>query len=151
MDVVMHDKPVKVLLLDNQGLFRSSLHHFLAAQPGIQVQGECGNADEAFRILDAAPVDMTVLNLDLGVEHGNDFITAARERGYAGRFLIVSNDADVYGSAQALYIGASGVLLKSTPPEHLLQAIERISEGELWVDAAVVQMMAAQITGHFGH
>jgi DNA-binding NarL/FixJ family response regulator len=145
MDSHVSNKPVRLLLLDTQGLFRSSLHHFLASQPGIQVQGECGNTDEAFEILLETPVDMTLLNLDLGLEHGNDFIAAARERGYTGSFLIVSNDADVHGSAQAIHVGASGVVLKSAPPERLIQAIQRITEGELWVDPAVLQKMAAQI------
>jgi len=145
MDGKLNQKPVRLLLLAHEGLFRASLRHFLDSQPGLHVEGECGTTSDALDILRRAVVDITVLNLDLGANHGNDFIAAAKEQGYTGRFLIVAGAEDVCGSAVALHMGASGIFMKSDPPEKLLQAIRRVSEGEVWMDSRVLQLMADRL------
>ena len=145
MDGKLNHKPVRLVLLADEGLFRASLRHFLDAQPGFHVEGECGSIPDALDILRRAAVDTTVVNLDLGADHGNDFIVAAKEQGYKGRFLIVAGVDDVRGSAIALHMGASGIFMKSDPPEKLLQAIRCVSEGEVWMDSRVLQLMADQL------
>jgi DNA-binding NarL/FixJ family response regulator len=145
MDQELNHKPVRLLLLAVDGLFRGSLRHFLDLQPGFHVEGECGSISAALETLRGGAVDTTVVSLDLGADHGNDFIAAARDQGYNGRFLVVAGAEDVRGSAVALHMGASGIFMKSDPPEKLLQAIRRVSDGEVWMDPRVLQLMADRL------
>src|SRR5580658_8698587 len=104
------DRRLRLLLLDSHSLFRTSLGRLLAAEPDLEVAGECGTCAEALGLLKSLPVDVVLLDFDIGTEHGSDFISAARQAGYEGRFLIVAGSPDVRNSAIALKLGVSGIL-----------------------------------------
>lgn len=139
---------IRVLLMDALGLFRASLGRYLSAECGFEVAGECATPAEALEILNCAAghaVDVVLLDFDLGAEHASDFIPAARAAGYQGRFLIVAGVADTRNSALAIRLGASGVFLKSEPPERLVQAIRMVASGDIWVDRKVIRLLADQV------
>ncbi len=139
----------RLVLLDDHGLFRASVGHFLASEPDFEVAGVCGSSAEALAILTgsaaSSAVDVVLMDFDLGAEQGNAFIPIARRAGYQGRFLIVAGAADVRNSALALKLGASGIFLKSDVPERLLQAIRTVANGEVWVDQRVIQLLAGHL------
>jgi two-component system nitrate/nitrite response regulator NarL len=136
---------IRLLLLDDHGLFRASLGRWLASEPDFEVTGECGTSADALEILRCAAVDIVLLDFDVGPEHGNDFISAARRAGYQGRFLIVAGSADVRNSAIALKLGASGIFLKSEAPDRLVQAIKLVGNGGIWVDQTIIQLLAENL------
>jgi DNA-binding NarL/FixJ family response regulator len=133
---------VRLLLLDEQALFRASLSRLLALQPGIEVVGDCTRASEALEILAASPVDVTLLDFDNANEGNDGFMSLARGQGYQGSFLIVTGDADARHTALAIRLGASGVFLKSEPPERLVQAIQVVANGAVWFDQRVIRCLA---------
>lgn len=141
------EHPIRLIVLDGHGLFRASLARFLSLEPGLEVLGACGNSREALEIVLAHPVDLVLLDLDLGEERGIDFLSKAREAGYQGQFLIVASATDARDSALALKLGASGIFLKSDPPERLVQAIHRVAEGEVWIDRRVLCLLADRVAG----
>jgi len=141
---------IRLVLLDTFGLFRASLARFLAAEPGLEVAGECGNSGEALELLAHEPnVDLVLLDFDIGAEHGTDFIAAARQAGYQGRFLIVAASADMRNSVTALKLGASGIFLKSDAPEHLFEAIRLIGHDGIWIDKKIIHMLADQFSDRY--
>jgi DNA-binding NarL/FixJ family response regulator len=74
---------------------------------------------------------------------------AARRNGYQGRFLIVAAAADARSSAIAIQLGASGVFLKSEPPDRLLQAITLVANGAVWLDQSTIRLLADQSVERF--
>src|SRR5262245_39647480 len=141
--------PIRLVLLDDHGLFRTSLSRFLASEPGFEIAGECGTSVEALEVLNRSAVDVVLLDFDLGSEGGNELILAARRSGYTGRFLLVAGQTDAWSAAMALKLGASGIFLKSDLPERLLHAIRLVAGGEVWVDPRVIQMLAEQLTDRY--
>jgi DNA-binding NarL/FixJ family response regulator len=139
----------RLVLLDDHGLFRASLSRFLASEPGFEIAGECGGSAEALEVLNSSTVDLVLLDFDLGQERGNEFISAARQAGYRGRFLLVAGAADARSAAIALKLGASGIFLKSEAPERLVHAIRLVANGEVWVDPRVIQMLAEQLIDRY--
>jgi DNA-binding NarL/FixJ family response regulator len=135
----MDQDRIHLVLLDGHGLFRASLARLLASESGFEIAGECGTAAEALEILCGSSVDVILLDFDLGPEHADGFISAARKAGYQGRFLIVAGAVDAERSAMALKLGASGIFLKSEAPERLTQAIRVIATGAVWIDQKVIQ------------
>jgi DNA-binding NarL/FixJ family response regulator len=135
------DRPrTRLALLDDHGLFRESLGHLLASEPDFEVVGQCSTSAEALELLDATAVDLVLLELSIGTEPGDEFICAARQAGYQGKFLLVTAGVDPARSAAALRLGASGIFLKCSPSGRLVQAIRLVASGEASVDQRVIQL-----------
>jgi len=141
---------IRLVLLEDRGLFRASLGRFLASEPDFEVVGECGTSAEALEVLKGSTVDVVLLDFDVGTEHGSDFISAARQAGYQSRFLILAGSADVRSSAIALKLGASGIFLKTEAPDRLVQAIRLVGDGGTWLDPRIIQLLADQLVDSFG-
>lgn len=136
---------IRLLLLDNHALFRGSLSRFLASEPDFEIAGECDTSEQALEVLQSTHVDIVLLDADLGSERGHAFMSAARSRGYAGRFFLIAGTADARFVALAFKFGAAAIFLNSEAPERLAQALRSVAEGEMWVDSKVVQMLAEQL------
>jgi len=145
MDKQSEENRIRLLLVDDQVLFRESLSRFLATQPGLEVAGECGTAAEALEILGGSSVDIVLLDSDLRAERGDEFISASRRAGYIGHFLVVAGVADAKELAAAIKLGASGIFLKSEAPDRLVKAIRLVASGAAWVDQKVIQLLADQL------
>ncbi|MBZ5621034.1 MAG: response regulator transcription factor [Acidobacteriia bacterium] len=135
-------QPIRLLLLDDHILFREGLSRLLASEPDFEMTGHCGTAAEALSMLRRSPVDIVLLDFDLGEDHGSHFISAAREAGYAGRILMITAGMTATESSIALQLGASGIFLKHNSPVTLAKAIRLVAGGEMWVDQRVIQLMA---------
>jgi DNA-binding NarL/FixJ family response regulator len=142
----MHDeaetKPVRLVLLDDHGLFRESLGHLLASEPDLEVAGLCSTYSEGLDLLARGNVDLVLLDLMVESKRSDGFVAAARLAGYQGRFLIVTAVIDAVRSITALKNGASGIFLKSNSSRRLLQAVRLVASGEAWLDQTVVDMIA---------
>jgi DNA-binding NarL/FixJ family response regulator len=136
------ESKIRLILLVNHGLFRTSLARLLSSEAGFEVVGECGTCVEALEILSAAPIDVVVLDFNLGVKRADDFIRAAQAAGYQGRFLVVAETVDVESSASALRLGVSGIFLVSEAAGRLVQAIRVVATGAVWVDHRVIRLLA---------
>jgi len=146
MDEQTQQTQIRLVLVDDQALFRVSLSRLLAAQPGLEVVGECGTAAEALEILNGSSVDIVLLNLGLRTEPGDEFMSAGRRAGYKGRFLIIAGAVDAGDLSGALKLGASGIFLKSDAPDRLVQAIRLVATGAAWVDQKIIQLLADRLS-----
>jgi len=133
---------IRLLLLDDHILFREGLSRLLASEPDFQMAGHCGTSAEALALLRRQPVDVVLVDFDLGEDHGSQFITAARQAGYTGKFLMLTAGMTATESSIALQLGASGVFLKHNSPVTLARAIRMVAGGEMWLDQRVIQLMA---------
>ncbi len=136
---------IRLLLLDDHVLFRESVSRLLASEPDFEMAGHCGTAAEALDLLARSPVDVVLLDFDLGEEHGSAFISAARQAGYSGKILMVTAGMSAVESSAALRLGTSGVFLKHNSPGNLAKAIRLVAGGEVWMDHRVVQLMADSV------
>jgi DNA-binding NarL/FixJ family response regulator len=143
------DRPrTRLALLDDHGLFRESLSHLLASEPDFEVVGQCSTSAEALELLENTAVDLVLLELNIGTERSDEFISAARQAGYLGRFLLVTAGIDPARSAAALKLGASGIFLKCNSSSRLVQAIRLVASGEASVDQRVIQLIADRYPQH---
>jgi DNA-binding NarL/FixJ family response regulator len=133
---------IRLLLLDDHVLFRESLSRLLASEPDFEMVAHCGTSAEALDVLKRSPVDIILLDFDLGEDHGNQFIASAQQAGYAGKVLMVTAGMNAAESSLALQLGASGIFLKHDSPGTLAKAIRLVASGATWVDQKVMQLMA---------
>ena len=135
-------EPIRLLLLDDHVLFRESLSRLLASEADFQMAGHCGTAAEALDLLGRTPVDVVLLDFDLGGDHATHFAASARAAGFAGKILMVPAGMNAAESSLALTGGVSGIFLKHSSPGLLAQAIRMVAAGQMWVDPKIVRMLA---------
>src|SRR5208282_907136 len=80
---------IRILLLDDHSLFREGLSRLLEGEPDLKMVACCASVSEATDILRQKPIDLVLLDYDLGKVRGFEFITQARQQGFQGRFLMV--------------------------------------------------------------
>jgi DNA-binding NarL/FixJ family response regulator len=136
---------IRLVLIDDHVLFRESLTRLFASEPDLEVVGHCAGISEVLALLEHSAVDLMLLDFNLGRERGTDLIIAARQAGYAGKFLMVTAAMDAAESLTALQLGASGIFLKHSSPSALTQAIHLVAGGEAWLDRRIVQLMAEHV------
>jgi DNA-binding NarL/FixJ family response regulator len=138
---------IRILLVDDHGLFRESLSRLLQAEPDFRIAGTCGSATEALAILDQEQIDVVLLDYDLGEEQGLTFLESAHTKGFAGRALMVTAGMSDTGTLRALESGAAGIFLKHSPPAQLVEAIYKVMSGEMWLDSRAVRSLVAGASG----
>ena len=136
---------IRLLLVDDHILFRDGLSRLLALEPDLEVVAGCGTVAEALDMVGRHPVDIVLLDYDLGEDHGSHFLSAARRTGYTGKVLMVTAGMTAKESSTALHLGASGIFLKHNSPGTLAKAVRLIMGGEIWVDPKVIQLMADRV------
>jgi DNA-binding NarL/FixJ family response regulator len=136
-------REIRILLVDDHSLFRESLSRLLEAEPDLRIVGTCGSATEALEILKRAAVDLVLLDYDLGDEQGSNFLDESKRIGFQGRILMVTAGMSDAGTLRALEGGAAGIFLKHSPPAQLVEAIEKVMNGDVWLDSKAVRSLIA--------
>jgi DNA-binding NarL/FixJ family response regulator len=129
----------RLLVIDDHALFREALVRLLKAEPDFEIAGHCGGVEEALRIAASRPVDVVLLDLDLGRERGAEFFRRARQMGFQGHFLILTGALNGVETVDLLGKGAAGVFLKSSPADFLAASIRSVMAGEGWLDQQYVE------------
>jgi DNA-binding NarL/FixJ family response regulator len=136
---------IRLFLVDDHILFRDGLSRLLALEPDLEVVAGCGTIAEALETVSRRPVDIVLLDYDLGEDHGSHFLSSARRAGYTGKVLMVTAGMTAKESSTALHMGVSGIFLKHNSPGTLAKAVRLIMSGEIWVDPKVIQLMADRV------
>jgi len=97
--------------------------------------------------MDSEPVDIVLLDYDLGEEQGTFFLEEAKRRAFAGHILMVTAGMTDADTLRALESGASGIFLKHSPPAQLVEAIYKVRSGETWLDSRAVRSLVAGASG----
>ena len=137
---------IRILVIDDHALFREGVARLLSPEPDFQIVGCCESVDEALETMRASPVDVVLLDFDLGRERGTDFLVRARASGFEGRVLVVTAGLSDTDAALVISRGAAGIFLKHSSPALLSKSIRVVTEGEAWLDqrylAALLRMRA---------
>ena len=124
---------VRVLLVDDQALVRAGFRMILDAEPDIEIVGEASDGLEAVEAVrrelpDVVLMDIRMPELD-GLEATRRILANGSSEGRPRVLMLTTFDLDEY-VYEALRAGASGFLLKDTPPEQLVAGIHIVASGE---------------------
>ena len=136
--------PVRVLIVDDQSMIRAGFAALLGAQEGITV---VGTADDGLGITDIVrrtQPDVVLMDIRMPKVNGLDAARAIFAMPGEGPkvIMLTTFDADEYVFT-ALRVGASGFLLKDSPPEELVQAVRVVADGEALLSPKVTRALIA--------
>lgn len=126
---------IRVALVDDQQLVRAGFAMVIGSQPDMTVVAEAGDGEQALRVLPSYAVDVVLMDVRMpgldGIGATEGLLAAPRPPGHPEpRIVILTTfDLDEYVFA-AIKAGASGFLLKDTPPEDMLAAIRTVHAGD---------------------
>lgn len=128
--------PIRVLLIDDHRTILWGLARLIeSTRPTMEAVGSAANCGEALRLLERASPDVILLDLDLGTESGLDAIPQLLAASKA-KILVLTGLRDQSVQDKAVLAGARGVVQKEASAETILSAIEKVHEGQLWLDRA---------------
>jgi len=133
------EQALHILLLDDHALFRESVSRLLSAEAGFDVVAHCGAIEEALQVLRRKPIDLILLDFDLGERDGREFLRMAREQGFKGKVLLVTAGIDAGATSQLIRSGISGVFRKHDSAALLAQGIRDVMAGKVWLEQEQVQ------------
>ncbi|MFC8799280.1 response regulator [Promicromonospora sp. NPDC057138] len=146
-DVPGHDAPgraIRVLIVDDQSMIRAGFAALLNAHEGITV---VGTTDDGVGISDAVRrMQPDVVLMDIRMPKVNGLDATRTIMGMPGTppkvIMLTTFDADEYVFS-ALRAGASGFLLKDSPPEELTQAVRVVAAGEALLSPKITRALIA--------
>jgi DNA-binding NarL/FixJ family response regulator len=144
-----HTPPkLRVLLVDDQPLFRRALATLIGAQFDMTVVGEGENGRDALEKVRTLRPDLVVMDVNMPVASGVDGVHAIRQAGFRTPIVMLTvseEDDDLFESIKA---GANGYLLKNVRPEQLFEDMRGVMRGEAPIAPAVAsRLLEALRTG----
>ena len=142
---------LRVLVCDDQALVRAGFVKLLEATDGITVAGEAGDGAQAIELVRRLQPDVVLMDIRMPVLDG---ITATARitatHGSRIRVLVLTTFGTNEYVADALRAGASGFLLKDSPPEQLVTAIQVVARGDALLDPAVTRAVISSAVRNEG-
>lgn len=133
--------PIAVLVLEDQPKLRQSLALLLDGSPGFACVGACADANAALKSVARTKPDVVTVDLELPGTSGTEFLRECRRRFPGTELLVLTVHDQPQWVFPALAAGASGYLLKGTPPAKLLEAITEIHAGSSWMSGPVARLV----------
>ncbi len=138
-------EPIRVLVVDDQELFRRGITMLLAAEPGIEVVGEAGDGIEGAELAQSTAPDVVLLDVRMPRRSGIEACLAIKESVPSAKILMLTmsdEEADLY---EAVKSGASGYLLKDSSIDEVAQAVRVVADGQSLISPS----MAAKLIDEF--
>ncbi len=133
MAVLSPKKPLHLILVEDHEMVREGIARTLDKEPDLKVVGQCASSAEALLLLQG-PVDMVLLDVDLGEERALAFVDAARKQNFEGRILVVTAGISGTEAVRLLQAGVSGIVHKRHSGKALCEAIRKVAAGETYLE-----------------
>lgn len=142
----MTDAMLRVLLVDDDALVRSGLRVVLSADPTLQVVGEAADGQAAVQAVRELRPDVVLMDIQMPVLDGVAATALVRALPDPPAVLVLTTfHADHYVLG-ALRAGASGFLLKDTPPVDIARAVHVVADGDALLSPAVTRTVISRFS-----
>jgi DNA-binding NarL/FixJ family response regulator len=135
---------IRVLLVDDQALFREGLRTLLSIYPELEIVGEASNGEEALKQADALEPDVVLMDLRMPVLDGVTATRRLKETRPSSRVIILTTFDDDDYVFDGLRAGAVGYLLKDVSSEKLVEAIEATAHGDSFLQPNIAAKLVAE-------
>jgi len=127
---------IRILIADDHAIFRQGLKQILAAEVDCHLIGEATNGDELLSQLHKTPCDIVLLDLSMPGHSGIGLVRDISEATGRHKVIVLSMHEEHQYIVEALKAGAVGYVTKNSASDQLIQAVRKVSRGEVFVSAA---------------
>jgi DNA-binding NarL/FixJ family response regulator len=138
-------RPLRVLLVDDDALVRAGLSMMLDGAQGIAVVGEAADGDQVPAATDAHAPDVVLMDLRMPRVDGITATRRLRSRPNPPEVIVLTTFDTDENILHALRAGASGFLLKDTPPPQIVQAVRQVAAGEPMLSPAITRRLMDRV------
>lgn len=139
-------KMIKILIVDDQELFREGLFTLLSVQDDFQVVGQAGNGEEALLEVAKSHPEIVLMDLRMPILAGVDATQRISQQYPQTKVIVLTTFDEDELVFDALHAGAVGYLLKDVSPEKLFEAIRSASRGEYYLLPTITAKVMAEFT-----
>ncbi len=133
--------PVRVVIADDEALFRSGLRLILDAQPDMEVVGEAGDGQETVRQAALLRPDVIVMDIAMPGGGGLQATRAIRAQGLRSKVLILTMHAEEQYLLPVIEAGGSGYVLKTGADSELIEAIRIVHRDEVFLYPSAAKLL----------
>ncbi len=137
---------IKILICDDQSLFREALRTLLSAFPDLEVVGEASNGEEAIRFTITHSPDVVLMDLRMPVMDGVEATRRLNQLGKNTRVIVLTTFDDDETVFEGLRAGAVGYLLKDVSSEKLVEAIKTAYAGEYFLLPSITAKVVSEFS-----
>lgn len=134
---------VRIVIADDQALFREGLRTLLSTRAEMEVVGEAANGEEAIALIERLQPDVVLMDLQMPVMDGIQATARIRDRWPTLPVLALTTFDDDRSLFGALRAGAAGYLLKDVSSDTLTSAIHAAARGEAFLQSTVTGRVVA--------
>lgn len=138
---------IRVMSVDDHPLVHEGVAAVIDDQPDMALVAEASDGADALRLFRAHQPDVTLMDLRLRKESGIDAMIAIFNEFPKARIIILTISEGSSEIQRALKSGASGYILKTTPPRELVKVIRKVHSGKKHIPGEI----AANLAEHFGN
>ena len=141
---------IRVLVVDDDALVRAGLSLLLAGVEDIGIVGEATDGSEVAQTVDELDPDVVLMDIRMPRMDGLAATELLRARADAPEVIVLTTfESDDY-VLRALRAGASGFLLKDTPPAEIVRALRAVAAGEPMLSPTVTRRLIGHVTDSEG-
>ena len=146
----VNERPVRVLLVDDDDLVRAGLRMMLDGVAGIAVVGEAADGAEVPDAISAHAPDMLLLDLRMPRVDGLTALSRLRARPRPPEVIVLTTFDSDENVLRALRLGASGFLLKDSPPARIAEAVRRVADGDPMLSPSITRRLMDRVGARAG-
>jgi DNA-binding NarL/FixJ family response regulator len=136
---------IRVVIADDQQLVRTGFRLILDLEPDMEVVAEAADGQQCLSAVAGEQPDVVLMDIRMPEFSGLEATRALHARADPPRVIVLTTfDADDY-VVRALGAGASGFLLKDTPPASIIEAVRRVADGDPMLSPSVTSRLIAQL------
>ncbi len=129
---------IRILLLDPEPLVRAGLKMLLECRPGLKVIAQAENEECALQLAEQEQPDIILVHESKGDHAELALLPQLMAVVNVPRIILMTPMTDSQYHVQAVQNGAMGVVLSQKSPDVLYKAIEKVYEGEVWLDRSLM-------------
>jgi two-component system response regulator NreC len=137
---------IRILIADDHGVMRAGLRAMLDAEPAVQVIGEAANGEETLNLSNELHPDIVLLDIGMPDMDGIEVTRSMTKLSPPVKVLILSVYEEESLLREAIRAGASGYIVKRAAGDELIDAIQAVSKGYMYIHPAITRLLVSDLS-----